>query len=170
MKTRTIDNDLNPVWNEYFEAVVDQADGQKLRIELFDEDQGQDEELGRLSLDLSMIRSRGSLDRWFPLEGCKHGDLHIKATWMSLSTDLKYLDMRDAYEWLQADKPIHPALVMIFVDSVSELPVSSHFEAAQDRFSIPNQSWSRHRMSKSLWEKNLNELRSRSDLNLHNTL
>jgi Ca2+-dependent lipid-binding protein len=48
-KTRTIDDDLNPVFNEYFEAVVDQADGQKLRIELFDEDTtGADEELGRL--------------------------------------------------------------------------------------------------------------------------
>lgn len=78
-KTRTIDNDLNPVWNEYFEAVVDEADGQKLRMELFDEDTaGSDEELGRLSLDLESIKREGSIDKWFPLEGCKHGDIHIK--------------------------------------------------------------------------------------------
>lgn len=125
MKTRTIDNDLNPIWNEYFEAVVDQADGQRLRIELFDEDQGKDEELGRLSLDLKMIQSRGTVDKWFPLEGCKHGDLHLKATWMNLSTDLRYLDMSGSHEWLQADKPIHPALVMVFIDSVSDLPVGT---------------------------------------------
>ncbi|KHJ77046.1 C2 domain protein, partial [Oesophagostomum dentatum] len=62
LKTRTIDNDLNPVWNEYFEAVVDQAHGQKLRIELFDEDQGQDEELGRLSIELKDIQAKGSID------------------------------------------------------------------------------------------------------------
>ncbi|EPB72803.1 C2 domain protein [Ancylostoma ceylanicum] len=123
LKTRTIDNDLNPVWNEYFEAVVDQAHGQKLRIELFDEDQGQDEELGRLSIELKDIQARGSVDNWFPLEGCKHGDLHLKATWMNLSKDRRHLEKQQwESEWLQADKPIHPALLMVYVDSVSDLP------------------------------------------------
>ncbi|ETN69472.1 C2 domain protein [Necator americanus] len=123
LKTRTIDNDLNPVWNEYFEAVVDQAHGQKLRIELFDEDQGQDEELGRLSIDLKDIQAKGSVDNWFPLEGCKHGDLHLKATWMNLSKDRRNLEKQQwESEWLQADKPIHPALLMVFVDSISDLP------------------------------------------------
>ncbi|CAB3402497.1 unnamed protein product [Caenorhabditis bovis] len=122
-KTRTIDNDLNPIWNEYFEAVVDQADGQKLRIELFDEDQGRDEELGRLSLDLKSVKAKGTIDHWYPLEGCKHGDLHIKATWMDLSCDLKHLEKQEwEAEWGSADKPIHSALLMVFVDSVSNLP------------------------------------------------
>ncbi|KJH46599.1 C2 domain protein, partial [Dictyocaulus viviparus] len=123
LKTRTIDNDLNPVWNEYFEAVVDQAHGQKLRIELFDEDQGRDEELGRLSIDLKDIQNRGRIESWFPLEGCKHGDLHLKATWMNLSKDRRHLEKQQwESEWLQADKPIHPALLMVFVDSVADLP------------------------------------------------
>ncbi|KAK6034451.1 C2 domain protein [Cooperia oncophora] len=123
LKTRTIDNDLNPVWNEYFEAVVDQAHGQKLRIELFDEDQGQDEELGRLSIDLKDIQTKGTVENWYPLEGCKHGDLHLKATWMCLSKDRSHLEKQQwESEWLQADKPIHPALLMVFVDSVSDLP------------------------------------------------
>ncbi|CAP35095.2 Protein CBR-ESYT-2 [Caenorhabditis briggsae] len=122
-KTRTIDDDLNPIWNEYFEAVVDQADGQKLRIELFDEDQGKDEELGRLSVDLKMVQAKGTVDKWYPLEGCKHGDLHLKATWMSLSTDLKHLERQEwEAEWGQADKPIHSALLMVYIDSVADLP------------------------------------------------
>ncbi|KAK6011978.1 C2 domain protein [Ostertagia ostertagi] len=163
LKTRTIDNDLNPVWNEYFEAVVDQAHGQKLRIELFDEDQGQDEELGRLSIDLKDIQAKGKRGNvvnvgvfgalsssssphsanvstttlvsrhmlyvdafgnrltWFPLEGCKHGDLHLKASWMNLSKDRSHLEKQQwEAEWLQADKPIHPALLMVFVDSVTQ--------------------------------------------------
>lgn len=63
-KTRTINNNLNPTFNEFFEAVVDQADGQKLRIELFDEDTaGRDEELGRLSIDLDDVRKRGTVDK-----------------------------------------------------------------------------------------------------------
>ncbi|WKY00199.1 hypothetical protein Q1695_014784 [Nippostrongylus brasiliensis] len=123
LKTRTIDNDLNPVFNEYFEAVVDQAHGQKLRIELFDEDQGQDEELGRLSIELKDIQAKGTVENWFPLEGCKHGDLHLKATWMNLSKERRHLEKQQwESEWLQADKPIHPALLMIFIDSVADLP------------------------------------------------
>ncbi|GMR42149.1 hypothetical protein PMAYCL1PPCAC_12344 [Pristionchus mayeri] len=122
-KTRTIDNDLNPVWNETFEAVVDVADGQHLRIECFDEDRGQDEELGRLNVPLSHIRDKGKLDKWFPLEGCKHGDIHIKASWFSLSSDPSHLEKEEwEAEWLQADKPVHSALLLVFIDNVSELP------------------------------------------------
>ncbi|KAJ1372931.1 hypothetical protein KIN20_035243 [Parelaphostrongylus tenuis] len=123
LKTRTIDNNLNPVWNEYFEAVVDQAHGQKLRIELFDEDQGRDEELGRLSIELKDIQNRGQVNSWFPLEGCAHGDIHLKATWMNLSKNRQHLEKQEwESEWLHADKPIHPALIMVFIDSVSDLP------------------------------------------------
>ena len=32
--------------------------------------------------------------QWYPLEGCKHGDLHIKATWLNLSKDLKSLEQQ----------------------------------------------------------------------------
>lgn len=63
-KTRTINNDLDPVFNECFEAVVDQASGQRLRIELFDEDTtSTDEELGRLSIPLDMVQNSGVIDR-----------------------------------------------------------------------------------------------------------
>uniref|UniRef100_A0A183BMV6 C2 domain-containing protein n=1 Tax=Globodera pallida TaxID=36090 RepID=A0A183BMV6_GLOPA len=73
--TRVINNNLNPVFNECFEAVVDQASGQKLRIELFDKDTaGADEELGRLSIPLESVRQAGEMERWHHLEGCKHGD------------------------------------------------------------------------------------------------
>jgi Ca2+-dependent lipid-binding protein len=55
---------LNPVFNECFEAVVDQASGQKLRIELFDKDTaGADEELGRLTLPLDTVRQSGEIER-----------------------------------------------------------------------------------------------------------
>uniref|UniRef100_A0A915D948 C2 domain-containing protein n=1 Tax=Ditylenchus dipsaci TaxID=166011 RepID=A0A915D948_9BILA len=123
-KTRTINNDLNPVFNECFEAVVDQASGQKLRIELFDEDTaGADEELGRLSIPLEVVRKSGEIEKWFHLEGCKHGELHLRVNWLNLSTNPRNLD-RDVWEneWITADKPIHPALLMVFVDSVSNLP------------------------------------------------
>lgn len=40
-----------------------QADGQKLRIEVFDEDRGQDEELGRLSINLANIQRKGTVQK-----------------------------------------------------------------------------------------------------------
>ncbi|PAV87276.1 hypothetical protein WR25_01388 isoform B [Diploscapter pachys] len=123
LKTRTIDNDLNPIWNEYFEAVVDQADGQKLRIEVFDEDQGKDEELGRLCIDLKDIQQEQVVDNWYPLEGCKHGDLHVKTTWMNLSSNPEDLRLEEKdVEWMQTNTPMHPALLMVYIDSVSDLP------------------------------------------------
>lgn len=62
--TKVINNNLNPVWNECFEAVVDQASGQKLRIELFDKDTaGADEELGRLSVPLESVRHAGEMEK-----------------------------------------------------------------------------------------------------------
>uniref|UniRef100_A0A914CZS2 C2 domain-containing protein n=1 Tax=Acrobeloides nanus TaxID=290746 RepID=A0A914CZS2_9BILA len=95
-----------------------------LRIELFDEDTASaDEELGRLSIPLDIVRQSGVLHRWFHLEGCKHGELHLKCSWYNLSTDLKNMAQQSwESEWLSADKPMHPALLMVFVDNVSELP------------------------------------------------
>jgi Ca2+-dependent lipid-binding protein len=62
--TKVINNNLSPVFNECFEAVVDQASGQKLRIELFDKDTaGADEELGRLALPLDAVQQAGEIDR-----------------------------------------------------------------------------------------------------------
>ncbi|KAK6025634.1 C2 domain protein [Ostertagia ostertagi] len=116
LKTRTIDNDLNPVWNEYFEAVVDQAHGQKLRIELFDEDQGQDEELGRLSIDLKDFRLKGSRENvWFSGR-MPFVDEFIERSQSSGEATVGKLNGS------KLTNPIHPALLMVFVDSVSDLP------------------------------------------------
>uniref|UniRef100_A0A914NJ09 C2 domain-containing protein n=1 Tax=Meloidogyne incognita TaxID=6306 RepID=A0A914NJ09_MELIC len=122
--TKVINDNLNPIFNECFEAVVDQASGQRLRIELFDKDlAGADEELGRLSLPLDSVRQAGEIEKWYQLEGCKNGELNLKVCWLDLSTNA--VDkQRDEWEseWLGADKPMHPALLMIFLDSVSDLP------------------------------------------------
>uniref|UniRef100_A0A915Q6N5 C2 domain-containing protein n=1 Tax=Setaria digitata TaxID=48799 RepID=A0A915Q6N5_9BILA len=123
-RTRTIDNDLNPIWNEYFEFVVDEANGQKLRIELLDYDKtSRDEELGRLVIDLINVKTKRNLDDWFPLDACKHGDIHIQATWMNLSSSLSDLTNQEyGNYWFNTDKPVHPALLMVFIDNVSDLP------------------------------------------------
>uniref|UniRef100_A0A914UX76 C2 domain-containing protein n=1 Tax=Plectus sambesii TaxID=2011161 RepID=A0A914UX76_9BILA len=60
---------------------------------------------------------------WYPLEGCKHGDLHCKLHWMNLTTDIQDLEKQEwESEWMKSDKPIHPALLMVFIDNASDLP------------------------------------------------
>ncbi|KAI3835455.1 hypothetical protein MKX03_034545 [Papaver bracteatum] len=51
-KTKTIDNNLNPVWNQTFELIAEDKETQSLIIEVFDEDVGQDQRLGIAKLPL----------------------------------------------------------------------------------------------------------------------
>ncbi|XVF73350.1 hypothetical protein PTKIN_Ptkin12aG0194500 [Pterospermum kingtungense] len=46
VKTKVIDNNLNPVWNQTFELIVEDKETQTLTIEVFDQDIGQDKRLG----------------------------------------------------------------------------------------------------------------------------
>lgn len=118
-QTAVIDNDLNPKWNEWFEAVVAQASGQALKVEVFDEDAGKDEELGHLTLDLAAVRRKGVSDAWYQLEGAKCGELRLKIHWMNLAASEAALSRSAlAPEW----KALHPALLMVYVDCVSNLP------------------------------------------------
>ena len=103
---------------------VDQASGQKLRIEVFDEDTtGADDELGRLSIPLDIVKNAGEIDNWYPLEGCKHGDIHLRLTWLNLSSDPTHFE-QNAWEneWVSSNKPIHPAILMLYIDHVSDIP------------------------------------------------
>lgn len=167
-KTKVIDNNLNPIWDEYFEAVVDQSSGQRILLECFDQDPGSNDEiLGRISLDISMIRDKIVVDQvleinrktncimfedaflfvaysapffaymisnvllfqWFPLEGVKHGEVHLAMYWLDLSTDLKLLGHQDEWEkpflnQNQSQKNLSDAVLLVYVDNVSNLPVN----------------------------------------------
>uniref|UniRef100_A0A0N4ZI70 Extended synaptotagmin-2 n=1 Tax=Parastrongyloides trichosuri TaxID=131310 RepID=A0A0N4ZI70_PARTI len=130
-RTKTIDNNLNPKWNEEFEAVVEQSSLQNVRFELFDEDKtSSDEELGRLSVSTEKIRNEKSIDKWYYLEGCKHGDIHLGFEWLTLRSNPLYLT-KPIY--LNNSKLYGPGaygprnnetrcLVMVFIDNVNSLP------------------------------------------------
>ncbi|XP_059176680.1 extended synaptotagmin-1-like isoform X3 [Physella acuta] len=96
MKTKVIGNSVAPVWNESFEMTVDSADGQLLYLEVFDEDPGKtDDELGRVSFDLSKLQDKGFEDEWLPLEDVKQGMIHVQLTWLWLANDPLELDRCD---------------------------------------------------------------------------
>ena len=63
--------------------------------------------------------------QWYPLESVETGELHLKIYWMSLTRDARDLELDEwESEWLQANRPMNSAVVMVYVDSVSDLPVS----------------------------------------------
>ncbi|EPS66529.1 hypothetical protein M569_08245, partial [Genlisea aurea] len=55
MKTRVVEDNLNPVWNEKFELIAEDKETQSLVLEVLDEDIGQDKRLGIAKLPLSEI-------------------------------------------------------------------------------------------------------------------
>ncbi|XP_022148252.1 synaptotagmin-5 [Momordica charantia] len=55
-KTKTVENNLNPVWNEEFELIVEDKETQSVILEVYDQDIGQDKQLGIAKLPLIDLR------------------------------------------------------------------------------------------------------------------
>lgn len=53
VKTKVVEDNLNPVWNETFELIAEDKETQSLMIEVFDKDIGQDKKLGITKLPLN---------------------------------------------------------------------------------------------------------------------
>ncbi|CAH2068751.1 unnamed protein product, partial [Iphiclides podalirius] len=122
-KTKHIDNDVNPRWNFWCEARIMQTLGQSLEIELFDKDEGNDDDkLGRCSMDISQVVRVGRLDTWQTLQQAKHGKVHLRLSWHRLSTDL--LDLSHAITETQLVKTgdLSSAVLSVYVDSCKKLP------------------------------------------------
>lgn len=60
VKTKTIDDNLNPIWNETCELIVEDKETQSLIIEVFDEDVGEDERLGIAKVRLIELEAETS--------------------------------------------------------------------------------------------------------------
>ncbi|KAK7092651.1 extended synaptotagmin-2-like isoform X3 [Littorina saxatilis] len=121
-QTRVIDNTVSPVWDEAFEFVIDERDGQFLNLVLRDKDPGnKDDELGSISVEISSIFEKGTLDEWLTLDDVKKGMVHIRAVWLYLANDPLELDrVRD----LAIDEDsIHSALLIVNLDSALDLPM-----------------------------------------------
>ncbi|CAH2068752.1 unnamed protein product, partial [Iphiclides podalirius] len=125
-KTKHIDNDVNPRWNFWCEAIISSRKGQMLQCELWDWDPGMgiqnDDYLGRCSMDISQVVRVGRLDTWQTLQQAKHGKVHLRLSWHRLSTDL--LDLSHAITETQLVKTgdLSSAVLSVYVDSCKKLP------------------------------------------------
>ncbi|KAK1282237.1 Synaptotagmin-4 [Acorus calamus] len=60
VKTKVVDNNLNPIWDEKFELIAEDKETQSLILEVFDKDIAQDKRLGIVSLPLIDLESEVS--------------------------------------------------------------------------------------------------------------
>jgi len=81
-RSQTINNNQNPEWNWESSLMVDSSSPRYILFEVFDDDMGKDDLLGRALLDTRMIvRERSLLDKWVPLESCKSGEILLSAVY-----------------------------------------------------------------------------------------
>ncbi|XP_055847648.1 extended synaptotagmin-2 isoform X2 [Episyrphus balteatus] len=122
-KTQTIDNTVNPKWDFWCEAVVEVTQHSILVLKLFDWDRtGDDESLGRASVDISQVVKKGLLDTWLTLEEAKHGLLHVRLSWYKLTSDPQDLQAALLETQLLRVTSMSTALLIVFVDSAKNLP------------------------------------------------
>ncbi|MGH0183457.1 UNVERIFIED_CONTAM: hypothetical protein FKN15_011685 [Acipenser sinensis] len=90
--SKTVDDDLNPKWNEMYEVIVHEVPGQELELEVFDKDPDQDDFLGRLKMDLGCVKKARVLDQWMPLKDVEKGRVHLRLEWLSLLSTTSKLE------------------------------------------------------------------------------
>ncbi|XP_048693593.1 extended synaptotagmin-2 isoform X3 [Caretta caretta] len=124
-QSKVIKENLNPKWNEVYEALVYENPGQELEIELFDEDPDKDDFLGSLMIDLTEVEKERLLDEWFTLDEVSKGKLHLKLEWLTLMPTAENLDK--VLSSIKADKDqandgLSSALLILYLDSARNLP------------------------------------------------
>ncbi|XP_045505602.1 extended synaptotagmin-2-A isoform X1 [Colias croceus] len=125
-KTKHIDNDVNPRWDYWCEAIISSRKSQVLQCELWDWDPGMgiqnDDYLGRCSLDISQVVRAGRLDTWQTLQQAKHGKVLLRLSWHRLSTN--FSDLRNALTEAQLIKnaELSSAVLSVYIDSCKHLP------------------------------------------------
>ncbi|CAB3248355.1 unnamed protein product [Arctia plantaginis] len=122
-KTKHIDNTVNPRWDYWCEARIMQILGQVLEIEVFDKDEGNDDdELGKCSLDISQVVRLGRLDKWQTLQQAKHGKVELRLSWHRLTTDLTELSRALTETMLVKTGDLSSAVLSVYIDSCKKLP------------------------------------------------
>ncbi|MEE6471472.1 hypothetical protein FKM82_009281 [Ascaphus truei] len=124
--SRVVNKNLNPVWREMYEVIVNEVPGQELEVELFDKDPDQDDLLGRMKLDLGEVKKAHVLDKWFPLKSVKTGSLHLRLEWLSLMSDTSQLEqIMKVNREITAKTQEEPsaAILIVYLDRAQDLPL-----------------------------------------------
>ncbi|KYN37114.1 Extended synaptotagmin-2 [Trachymyrmex septentrionalis] len=91
--------------------------------QLFDKDNaGQDDPLGRATIEVNRVKKKGMIDTWVSLEQAKHGMVHLRLTWLQFSKEPA--DLRAALVETQELRvtSMSTALLTLYIDSAKNLP------------------------------------------------
>uniref|UniRef100_A0A2C9UBC4 Uncharacterized protein n=2 Tax=Manihot esculenta TaxID=3983 RepID=A0A2C9UBC4_MANES len=89
VKTRVVNESLNPVWNQTFDFVVEDALHDMLILEVWDHDTFGKDKIGRCIMTLTRVLLEGEVQESFPLDGAKSGKLILHIKW---TPQLKFRD------------------------------------------------------------------------------
>uniref|UniRef100_A0A671VN36 Extended synaptotagmin 1 n=1 Tax=Sparus aurata TaxID=8175 RepID=A0A671VN36_SPAAU len=121
-----VDSNLNPQWREMYEVIVHEVPGQELEVEVFDKDPDQDDFLGRVKVDLDIVKKARVVDDWFNLRDVPSGSVHLRLEWLSLLSSADRLS-----EVIQTNQnltsktadPPSAAILAIYLDQAHALPM-----------------------------------------------
>lgn len=75
-------------------------------------------------MEISTVVKKGEVDTWLTLEQAKHGMVHLRLTWMQLSSDKNDLKAALAETQMLRVTDMSTALLTVFIDSAKNLPVN----------------------------------------------
>uniref|UniRef100_A0A8C9WM37 Extended synaptotagmin 2 n=1 Tax=Scleropages formosus TaxID=113540 RepID=A0A8C9WM37_SCLFO len=145
-QSKTINDNLNPKWNEVYEVLVYDCKGQQLDIELYDEDPDKDDFLGSLSINMEELQKMQKVDGWFVLEEAVTGKLHLRLEWLSLLSSPEKLEEVGALISTRADQTkaspvLSSAVLLVYLDSAKNLPVGTGTGAGTIRYKTMEPVW-----------------------------
>ncbi|XP_053173386.1 extended synaptotagmin-1 [Scomber japonicus] len=121
-----VDNNLNPQWREMYEVIVHEVPGQELEVEVFDKDPDQDDFLGRIKVDLDIVKKARVVDDWFNLKDVSTGSVHLRLEWLSLLSSADRLTEVIQNNQNLTSKTADPpsaAILAIYLDQAHALPM-----------------------------------------------
>merc|ERR1711962_1928658 len=82
-RTKTINNNLNPTWQHQVIFEVDEKSPSNINIDLFDDDYGKDQPLGKTYLSLEDIKKKGKIaNQSQKLSDCNTGEITFSAKYV----------------------------------------------------------------------------------------
>ncbi|KAJ8403981.1 hypothetical protein AAFF_G00343310 [Aldrovandia affinis] len=125
-RSHVIEKELNPTWNELYEAVMTPLPGQEVKFELYDKDLDNDDFLGRFDVSLSDIIASQYTDQWFTLNDVKSGRVHLVLEWLPTVSDPEklgpVLQFQSQQSYLNKAVP-SAALLFVYMERAHGLPL-----------------------------------------------
>ena len=119
-RTQIVKKCVNPIFGETWETAVEIVRSQTLDIEVWDFDQGKDDDfMGRARVPIQCLVERGSSDLWITLEDASSGQVRIQTQWLKISHDVA--DYEDRLRETHG-RQLSTALLMLYIDSCKQLP------------------------------------------------